>query len=126
MNNDLCPETHSSPGMHLGTLVLAICMAVSACDPGTHDGTTVAQARSPSGLPYSVVSTPQALPSRKAPVTVTEIFSYGCGGCFIVDEPIRNWRAAWGDTISFTRVPSVWSAKQRAYGRLYYTLETLG
>jgi thiol:disulfide interchange protein DsbA len=59
-------------------------------------------------------------------VEVLEFFWYGCPHCNALEPTIEAWAKTKPAYVTFTRVPVLWNAGDRALGRLYYTVQSLG
>ena len=80
------------------------------------------------GKHYAVLTPPQPTSTSPGKVEVTEIFMFGCPGCFGFEPYIRTWLAKKPDYINFVRLPAQWSSHPESplHARAYYTAEALG
>ena len=62
------------------------------------------------GKHYAVLTPPQPTSTSPGKVEVTEIFMFGCPGCFGFEPYIRTWLAKKPDYINFVRLPAQWSS----------------
>jgi thiol:disulfide interchange protein DsbA len=80
------------------------------------------------GKHYVVLTPPQPTSTGAGKVEVTEIFMFGCPGCFAFEPYIQAWLEQKPDYINFVRVPAQWSSHPESmiHARAYYTAEALG
>jgi len=74
---------------------------------------------------YKVLAEPQAVP-QDGRIHVEEMFWYGCGHCFSLEDHVTNWKAGKGDDVEFTRVPAMFGKSWVIHAQLYYISEVLG
>ena len=55
---------------------------------------------------YKLIEQPQAVPAN-GKVHVEELFWYGCGHCFSLEEHVHSWTAKLPADVEFTRIPSM-------------------
>lgn len=93
-------------------------------------GAAEANAQAPSafqaGTHYTVISPAQPTSTDPGKVEVTEVFMFGCPGCFAFEPHIQNWLASKPDYINFVRVPAPWNPMAVLHARAFYTAEALG
>jgi thiol:disulfide interchange protein DsbA len=80
------------------------------------------------GKHYVVLNPAQPTSTGAGKVEVTEIFMFGCPGCFGFEPYIQAWLEQKADYINFVRVPAQWSSHPESpmHARAYYTAEVLG
>ena len=109
-------STHSS-------LLAAVASTVTAANAATTlSGPTLWQ----EGVNYTRLVPAQPTDAPAGQVEVLEFFWYGCPHCYALEPTIAAWAKTKPAYVTFTRVPVLWNAGDRALGRLYYTLQSLG
>ena len=80
------------------------------------------------GKHYAVLSPAQPTSTSPGKVEVTEIFMFGCPGCFGFEPYIQAWLENKADYINFVRLPAQWDSHPESpmHARAYYTAEALG
>ena len=80
------------------------------------------------GKHYAVLTPAQPTSTSPGKVEVTEIFMFGCPGCFGFEPYIQAWLEQKPDYINFVRLPAQWSSHPESpmHARAYYTAEALG
>lgn len=78
------------------------------------------------GKQYTVISPPQPTNSPPGQVEVTEIFMFGCPGCYAFEPQLQKWLATKPAYVNFVRVPAMWEPWAPLHARAYYTAEALG
>ena len=80
------------------------------------------------GKHYTVLTPPQPTSTGAGKVEVTEIFMFGCPGCFAFEPYIQAWLETKPDYINFVRLPAQWSSHPESpmHARAYYIAEALG
>jgi thiol:disulfide interchange protein DsbA len=80
------------------------------------------------GKHYAVLSPAQPTSTSPGKVEVTEIFMFGCPGCFGFEPYIQAWLEKKPDYINFVRLPAQWDSHPESpmHARAYYTAEALG
>jgi len=78
------------------------------------------------GVNYSRLVPAQPTDAPPGQVEVLEFFWYGCPHCYALEPTIEAWAKTKPPYVTFTRVPVLWNAGDRALGRLYYTVQSLG
>jgi thiol:disulfide interchange protein DsbA len=80
------------------------------------------------GKHYVVLTPAQPTSTGDGRVEVTEIFMFGCPGCFGFEPYIQAWLEKKADYINFVRVPAQWSSHPESpmHARAYYMAEALG
>jgi len=78
------------------------------------------------GVNYSRLVPAQPTDVPAGQVEVLEFFWYGCPHCNALEPTIEAWAKTKPSYVTFTRVPVLWNAGDRALGRLYYTVQSLG
>ena len=93
-------------------------------------GASQANAQAPSpieaGTHYTLISPAQPTSTDPGKVEVTEVFMFGCPGCFAFEPHIQSWLATKADYINFVRVPAPWNPMAILHARAFYTAEALG
>ncbi len=59
-------------------------------------------------------------------IEVIELFWYGCGHCYQMEQPINAWVKKLPADVTFKRVPGLPNAKWAPMAKAYYAMETLG
>jgi thiol:disulfide interchange protein DsbA len=114
----------------------------SAGDSGTHNSllaavastVTAANAAAPLGGPtmwqegvnYTRMVPAQPTDAPAGQVEVLEFFWYGCPHCYALEPTLEAWVKTKPAYVTFTRVPVLWNEPDRALGRLFYTMQSLG
>lgn len=57
---------------------------------------------------------------------VVELFWYGCSHCYTMETHINKWLKTKPATVTFRRVPAIFSPKWEIHARAYYAAEALG
>jgi thiol:disulfide interchange protein DsbA len=106
------------------TAFLALALAAAASFPLS----TTAQNATPlqAGKQYTLLSPAQPTNSAAGQVEVTEIFMFGCPGCYQFEPQLQKWLATKPAYVSFVRVPAMWEPWAPLHARAYYTAEALG
>ena len=80
------------------------------------------------GKHYVVLSPAQPTSTSPGKIEVTEIFMFGCPGCFGFEPYIQAWLKKKPDYINFVRLPAQWDTHPESplHARAYYTAEALG
>jgi thiol:disulfide interchange protein DsbA len=102
-------------------LALALAAAASISAP-TNAQNSALQA----GKQYTLISPAQPTNSAAGQVEVTEIFMFGCPGCYAFEPQLQKWLATKPAYVSFVRVPAMWEPWAQLHARAYYTAEALG
>jgi thiol:disulfide interchange protein DsbA len=74
---------------------------------------------------YKVIEQPQAVPAN-GKVHVEELFWYGCGHCFSLEEHLENWSSKLPADVDFSRVPAMFGKSWVVHAQMYYVGEVLG
>lgn len=74
---------------------------------------------------YKVVPTPQAVPAN-GKVHVEELFWYGCGHCFSLEEHVESWAAKLPADVEFNRVPAMFGKSWVIHAQMFYVGQVLG
>jgi thiol:disulfide interchange protein DsbA len=74
---------------------------------------------------YKVIESPQAVPAN-GKIHVEELFWYGCGHCFTLEEHVNSWKAKLPKDVEFSRVPAMFGKSWVIHAQLYYVGEVLG
>lgn len=74
---------------------------------------------------YKVIESPQAVPAN-GKIHVEELFWYGCGHCFTLEEHVNSWKAKLPADVEFSRVPAMFGKAWVIHAQLYYVGEVLG
>ncbi|MHC8339456.1 thiol:disulfide interchange protein DsbA/DsbL [Pseudomonas sp. HLT2-19-2] len=59
-------------------------------------------------------------------IQVLELFAYGCGHCFDLEEAINPWIEKLPVDVDFNRVPAMFGGIWDAHGQLFLTLQAMG
>lgn len=59
-------------------------------------------------------------------IEVVELFWYGCGHCYQMEQPINAWVKKLPADVTFKRVPAIPNAKWAPMAKAYYAMENLG
>ena len=114
----------------MGSIALRALLLVGAAAFGAAE-VAAQQAPTPpfeAGKHYVVLTPAQPTSTGAGKVEVTEIFMFGCPGCFAFEPYIQAWVQSKPDYINFVRVPAQWSSHPESpmHARAYYTAEALG
>jgi protein dithiol oxidoreductase (disulfide-forming) len=103
-------------------------VVVGAASFGASQAQAQAAATPPfeAGKHYTVLSPAQPTSTDAGKVEVTEIFMFGCPGCFGFEPHIQRWLGTKPDYINFVRIPAPWNPAAILHARAYYTAEALG
>ena len=74
---------------------------------------------------YKIIEQPQAVPAN-GKVHVEELFWYGCGHCFSLEEHVENWSSKLPADVEFSRVPAMFGKSWVIHAQMYYIGEVLG
>lgn len=77
------------------------------------------------GQDYTVLQNPgkSEVPGK---IEVREFFSYGCGHCFNLEEPMQKWLKTLPKDVHFVRTPAAMNKTWELSARGYYVSEALG
>jgi len=115
-------ESAGDSGAH-NSLLAAVASTVTAANAaGPLGGPALWQ----EGVNYSRLVPAQPTDAPAGQVEVLEFFWYGCPHCYALEPTIEAWVKSKPAYVTFTRVPVLWNEPDRALGRLYYTLQSLG
>jgi thiol:disulfide interchange protein DsbA len=78
------------------------------------------------GINYTRLVPAQPTDAPAGQVEVLEFFWYGCPHCYALEPIIEAWAKTKPAYVTFTRVPVLWNAGDRALGKLYYAIQGLG
>ena len=78
------------------------------------------------GKHYTALSPAQPTSTDAGKVEVTEIFMFGCPGCFSFEPHIQRWLGDKPDYVNFVRIPAPWNPIATLHARAYYAAEALG
>lgn len=62
---------------------------------------------------------------QQGKIQVVELFAYGCGHCFDLEDSINPWIETLPVDVDFSRVPAMFGGIWDAHGRLFLTLQTM-
>jgi thiol:disulfide interchange protein DsbA len=114
----------------MGSIALRAVLLVGAAAVGAAKVAAQQVAAPPfeAGKHYAVLTPAQPTSTGAGKVEVTEIFMFGCPGCFGFEPYIQAWLEKKADYINFVRVPAQWSSHPESpmHARAYYTAEVLG
>jgi len=74
---------------------------------------------------YKVLAEPQVVP-QDGRIHIEEMFWYGCGHCFSLEEHVNKWKATKPADVEFTRIPAMFGKAWVIHAQLYYISEVLG
>ncbi len=77
------------------------------------------------GVDYRAIPT-VVKTSHPEKVVVTEIFWYGCGHCFSLEDEIASWSSKLPADVAFSRIPAMFGKSWVIHAQLYYMGEVLG
>lgn len=98
-------------------LLFGLLLSLTACAQGSD------QYRA--GQHYQVL--PQAVPQRSADkIEVTELFWYGCGGCYHFAPSVKSWAARLPADVTLLKIPAIWQPVMEVHARLYYVASAMG
>jgi len=78
------------------------------------------------GVNYTRLVPAQPTDAPAGQVEVLEFFWYGCPHCYALEPTLEAWAKNKPVYVTLTRVPVLWNAGDRALGRLFYTVQSLG
>lgn len=73
---------------------------------------------------YKVLQNPQAVPAN-GKIHVEELFWYGCGHCFSLEERVNAWKSSLPKDVEFNRVPAMFGKAWLIHAQLFYTAQVL-
>jgi protein dithiol oxidoreductase (disulfide-forming) len=103
-------------------LALLLAAVASITAPASAQNAAKLQA----GKQYTLISPAQPTDSPAGQVEVTEIFMFGCPGCYAFEPQLQKWLATKPAYVNFVRVPAMWEPWAPLHARAYYTAEALG
>jgi thiol:disulfide interchange protein DsbA len=74
---------------------------------------------------YKLIEQPQTVPAN-GKIHVEELFWYGCGHCFSLEEHVNSWSAKLPNDVEFTRIPAMFGKSWVIHAQMYYVGEVLG
>jgi thiol:disulfide interchange protein DsbA len=74
---------------------------------------------------YTLIEQPQAVPAN-GKVHVEELFWYGCGHCFSLEDHVESWAAKLPSDVEFSRIPAMFGKSWVIHAQMYYMGEVLG
>ncbi len=100
--------------------------------PHHHSGVTAVPATPRAPADFSTLKSGQFKPvTEQFPVStgeeieVTELFWFGCGHCYQLEAPLKQWLKNKPANAKFKKVPAIFSARWEFHGKAFYTLESL-
>lgn len=83
-------------------------------------------ARFVAGQHYRVLNPAQ--PTNVAPgkVEVTDVFWYGCGGCFVMYPYLQTWKASKPEAAEYVHLPATLNPGWQPQARLFFATKALG
>ena len=120
--NETADENTGDNSAH-SSLLAAVASTVTAANAAAPlNGPTMWQ----EGVNYTRLVPAQPTDAPAGQVEVLEFFWYGCPHCYALEPTIAAWAKTKPAYVTFTRVPVLWNAGDRALGKLYYTIQGLG
>ena len=120
--NETVDESTGDNSAH-SSLLAAVASTVTAAAAATPlSGPTPWQ----EGVNFTRLVPAQPTDAPSGQVEVLEFFWYGCPHCYALEPTIEAWAKTKPAYVTFTRVPVLWNAGDRALGRLYYSVQALG
>ena len=74
---------------------------------------------------YTVLSEPQAVPAN-GKIHVEEVFWYGCGHCFALEEFVKSWQKKLAADVEFNQVPAMFGKTWVVHAQMFYVAQALG
>lgn len=74
---------------------------------------------------YKLVENPQAVPAN-GKIHVEELFWYGCGHCFSLEEYVESWASNLPEDVEFNRVPAMFGKAWVIHAQMFYVGQVLG
>jgi protein dithiol oxidoreductase (disulfide-forming) len=84
----------------------------------------LALAQPVAGTDYFAIDPPQPVAGDK--IEVVEVFGYPCIHCANAAPVIKEWSKGLGPDVKLSFVPAVFGGVWEAFGRAFYTAETMG
>jgi thiol:disulfide interchange protein DsbA len=103
------------------TAILFASFTASAADGHNHQEAPIKDM----SKAYSLIEQPQAVPAN-GKLHVEELFWYGCGHCFSLEEHVTSWVNKLPKDVEFSRVPAMFGKPWVIHAQLYYMGEVLG
>lgn len=120
--NETVEENTGDNSTH-SALLAAVASTVPAANAATPlNGPTMWQ----EGVNYSRLVPAQPTDAPAGQIEVLEFFWYGCPHCYALEPTIEAWAKTKPAYVTFTRVPVLWNAGDRALGKLFYSVQALG
>lgn len=110
--------------MRSTALVTFALVAAAACSASQVNAQAAAAFEA--GTHYTLLSPAQPTSSDAGKVEVTEVFMFGCPGCFGFEPHIQRWLPTKADYVNFVRIPAPWNPMAILHARAYYTAQALG
>ena len=115
-------DSTGDSGAH-SSLLAAVASTVTAANAAAPlSGPTMWQ----EGVNYTRLVPAQPTDAPAGQVEVLEFFWYGCPHCYALEPTLDAWVKTKPAYVTFIRVPVLWNAGDRALGRLFYTVQSLG
>ncbi len=112
--------------MRFLAVILAMALPLLACAE-----TAPAKPTFEEGVDYDIL-VDQPKPAKTGPITVTEVFWYGCGHCYKFESLVQPWKKTLAKDVQFEGSPAMWKMRRNpedamwTHAKLYYTASALG
>jgi thiol:disulfide interchange protein DsbA len=83
-------------------------------------------ARFVAGQHYRVLNPAQPTNVPPGKVEVTDVFWYGCGGCFVMYPYMQAWKAAMPEAAEYVYLPATLNPGWQPQARLFFATKALG
>ncbi len=113
------------PQRLLGILLFGL---VTACSAEAPNGTAATPEAAPTfvaGTDYQLIDPPVAFGSDDR-IDVVEVFGYNCIHCAHAQPFISEWKKSLPADVHFEYMPAVFGGVWEAFGRAFYTAQTMG
>jgi protein dithiol oxidoreductase (disulfide-forming) len=83
-------------------------------------------ARFVAGQHYRVLNPAQPTNVPPGKVEVTDVFWYGCGGCFVMYPYLQSWKASMPEAAEYVHLPATLNPGWQPQARLFFATKALG
>jgi protein dithiol oxidoreductase (disulfide-forming) len=83
-------------------------------------------ARFVAGQHYRVLNPAQPTNVPPGKVEVTDVFWYGCGGCFVMYPYLQTWKASKPEAAEYVHLPATLNPGWQPQARLFFATRALG